>query len=585
MTENATRRRGRVMSALIAVALLLGLSTPPVRGQDEAAMKDFMTKLTPAYVKSMTGKSDPSNDAIKELMKDRLKANKYLKDHEPNDTKLKVLLLTTFEADWAKAKQCLLFEDWPVAGTKPSHNESLALMGELVKMRSRECKRIAYDMQDATMKYLKVTQFPALKTYLAQVGMEKEFSLELVKFNDAQKQFNMLAPTGAEKRTSDIDVASNGLNTEIGVRLFNQTFRHKLGVQWDPATVFDYNVYAADWIFPSGFLSHAISQTETELTPKPEHVLERDCGAAAARDIALQVERAIILGKAGLLHIRRNCTEKEWNAYMTSRKTEGDKVLTVLQVVDNQYKTFEAEIKSRRNTISIAKSGSAWGKKNDHYFDEAVETLARNQIYQDRLLRVKGFRLHYRVLKEKAKKTGQDREQMFTLAKQMTQAIAEALYFANEVYATEGATLHATQAIQAVATAQKRGITLRVHLSPEHYKQSFHENVGDALHSLKHYKDDPAYAEYRAGKYVERMILAGRAILGEAKKGDLLQHRNFALLNDLGLKAAKIKASNTAGDDPAIIKMNFKSANAKDLEKLIHAILDVDAHVAGKAGH
>ena len=232
-----------------------------------------------------------------------------------------------------------------------------------------------------------------------------------------------------------------------------------------------------------------------------------------------------------------------------------------------------------------SKKGSAWGSKNDHYFDEAVETLARNQIYQDRLLRVKGLRLHYRVLKEKTRKTDQDREQMFTLAKQITQAIAEALYFANEVYATEGATLHATQAIQAVATAQKRGIALRVHLSPEHYKQSFHENVGDALHSLKHYQDDPAYAEYRAGKYVERMILAGRALLGEAKKDDLLHHRSFALLNDLGLKAAKIKASNTAGDDPVIIKMNFQSANAKDLEKLIHAILDVGAHVAGKAGH
>src|SRR5262249_43095686 len=148
-----------------------------------------------------------SNDDLKGIMKDRAKANNYLKEHEPNDNKLKYLLLQTFEADWAKAKQCLLFNDWPVDGAKPSHKESLTLMGELVKMRSRECKRIAFATQDATLAYLKESQFPTLENYLATWGLEKNFNLELEKHSDPQAQFNMLAPTGAEKRTSDIDVA------------------------------------------------------------------------------------------------------------------------------------------------------------------------------------------------------------------------------------------------------------------------------------------------------------------------------------------------------------------------------------------
>ncbi len=125
---------------------------------------------------------------------------------------------------------------------------------------------------------------------LVQEKMGAAFNAELNE-GRPEKHFNPFTPTGAEKLTSDIDVASGGLNTEIGVRLFNQIFRENLGVNWDPATVFDYNVYAADWIFPNNFL-RVNRGGVTEITPGPEDVLARDAGADPKDDERLQAERA-----------------------------------------------------------------------------------------------------------------------------------------------------------------------------------------------------------------------------------------------------------------------------------------------------
>uniref|UniRef100_UPI0037505083 hypothetical protein n=1 Tax=Armatimonas sp. TaxID=1872638 RepID=UPI0037505083 len=118
--------------------------------------------------------------------------------------------------------------------------------------------------------------------------------------------------------------------------------------------------------------------------------------------------------------------------------------------------------------------------------------------------------------------------------------------------------------------------TLVVHLTAAHYEQAFHENVGDALHSLNHYESTPAYAAYRAGKYIERMLIAGE-ILARANPTDA----NYKLLKALADQAAKVKES-PVGDDPVEIAKSFSTYNAGANLQLRAAILRFGAELPGK---
>ena len=516
----------------LAGLLSLGLVPMQAHARDQASMKALMEQLTPTYVLSIAGKDD----------------------------ELKKLLLGPFEADWSKAKECLLFEKWPqsVKVKAPPHDAGLKLMAELVRMRSVICNGVATTTQTGIRSQLQNEQ-------ILPKELERAFKEEARTGTDEQ-HFKPLTSTGAEKLTSDIDVASNGLNTEIGVRLFNAKFRETLGVVWDPATVFDYNIYAADWIFPDNFIAVPTKDKPTELTPRPEHIL-----ADSKVNDQLQAERAAILEKAALLHLRRSCTALEWSDYLKQRAGEGAAVVARLQSVNTQFNAFSAEVAAKiaqlRPTIPQPQ-GSLWPS---YYYEEALETRARNEIYTTRLLRVKALRLGYKQLAN-----SNDEQKKLLLAKQQTEALTEALYFANEVYATEGATLHATQALQKVAKAKAEKRTLVVHLTAAHYEQAFHENVGDALHSLNHYESTPAYAAYRAGKYIERMLIAGE-VLVRADTTDA----NYKLLKALADQAAKVKASDE-GDDPVKIATSFSTYSTVANLKLRAAILRFGAELPGK---
>ena len=547
-------RHYQVLSAFVGITVLLGLSPLQAHGRDQASMSALMGQLTPEYVKAITNK----------------------------DEVLKRLLIETFEADWAKAKECLLFDRWPLSKSvkPPSHAAGLLLMGELVRMRSVVCNQIAMATQLSIIQKLQQERLTDPNPIFLE-RMDTEFRTEVAQ-GTAEQHFKPLTPTGAEKLTSDIDVASAGLNTEIAVRVFNETFREKLSVPWDPATVFDYNVYAADWIFQDNF----IKSLPNTITPRPEHILQMDAGAMATLDSGLQTDRTEIFKKAGLLHIRRNSSLAEWEAYTQKwaqqlPQNEGSLLIPQLQAVNLQFNAFSALVADKMGQIRPAqRPASVWPEPD--YFDEAVKTRASNELYQALLLKVKSLRLQYKVLKAKTTKSDADQQQMYARAKQITQALTDAIYFANEVYATEGATLHATQAIQKVAKAQLEGKTLVVILTPSHYLQSFYENVGDALHSLNHYSSDPTYAAYRAGKYIERMILAGR-ILTSGAPNLLLAQTDYPKLQILADKAARIKAGDD-GDDPVKIEALFNQdyRTPADLALLRTAILTFGAELSGK---
>lgn len=173
---------------------------------------------------------------------------------------LKQLCFSTLRpaGDWFKAKDCLLFDRWPAAVTapKPDHKVALALMRQLVNMRAGETvtiEKLTTAGIGAEIATIGVEN--ALKASMAApingVTIDSNTQLELLKafkspLGPNQENFKMFAPAGAQKLTSDIDTATGGINSEIGVALFNTKFREEMKTKWEPATVFDYNVYASD---------------------------------------------------------------------------------------------------------------------------------------------------------------------------------------------------------------------------------------------------------------------------------------------------------------------------------------------------
>lgn len=563
-----------------------GAQQPTAKENAKGAMASFMASINANYVAALKDKDDA----------------------------LLHLLITHFEADWFKAKDCLLFDKWPVEKVdgKPAHEDCLALMEELVKMRSRVCKKVADEAQKRVKGAVKEhsDNLPQ-SSPIAQSGMADAFKAEAGNENLTAKQhFEPMAPTGAEKRTSDIDVGSGGRNSEIGVRVFNETFREMMSVPFEPATLFDYNVYAADFIFPQNFISEGshtgpnknkegapVETIPTKVTMQSEHVVSKDAGIANAADAA-DVDAAVskardqILDESALLHIRRNCTEQEWGTYSKQRvkgapQHEKAALTDTLKRVDLKFAAFLEEIHDMEgeigDEIDVAEHAARSAWDDDAHLREALETRAKNAVYQERLMRVKTARLKYQVLKEKAQKTQADIWEMTVLATQVTEALTEAVFFANEVYSTEGATLHATQGIQRVQKAKKGfGVDIEVVLSPAMYMQSFHENVGDSLHSIEHNQHEPQYAVYRAGKYIERMILAGEQLAKTPlEKKALHDHASYPLLKKIGDHAAKVKDS-ADGDDPVKIKEHFAAYNAQSLAPVRIAVIALGGDFPGQ---
>lgn len=304
-------------------------------------------------------------------------------------------------------------------------------------------------------------------------------------------------------------------------------------------------------------------------------MLHRDAGSPESEDVKLQAQRAEILASAALLKVRRNATAQEWTVYKTflvdeatkANAAAGKQLAAKMDSVNNQFLAFQREIEIKEAAVkkALPEPTSVWGPGDLHFYEEEIETIARNRLYEERLIKVKDLRLYYQVLKAKAQKTPTDQQTMYKLALAVTEAIPEALYFANEVYATEGATQHAVVGIQMVNKTNPRR---EADISKEKYLQSFLENVGDSLHSLEHYKGDPSYASYRAGKYMFRMLLAARALALPTTD------QAYPVLDKVAQASDKLKQTDQ-GDDPIAIQADpfFKTETQTDLNVLRLAVL------------
>jgi hypothetical protein len=170
--------------------------------------------------------------------------------------------------------------------------------------------------------------------------------------------------------------------------------------------------------------------------------------------------------------------------------------------------------------------------------------------------------------------------------------IAEALTYANEVYATEGAVQHtvlkqgAGKKLEKLRTekGQTQLTAVDYDLKPELYLQAVNENVGDSLHSIEHFKDVPRYAVYRAGKYLSRLCDATNLLLG-AKKGEV---PSYEALLEIGTESVRVKkiTNGAIEGDPKFVDDDafFQKYTAGDLAGVRKQIIAFGATIPKLVG-
>ena len=174
----------------------------------------------------------------------------------------------TFEMNWFKAKECLVFWRWPKGEPKFSRATGLDLMTALTKLRGAVHTQAQALTQAAISGEIAKTaeKQKATKPDLAAT-LKKEAG---PKPPGAQPDVEFKGSVGADTVTSDVDVSTGGVNTEIAVRVYNEQFRALMKTAFDPGTVFDLNVYSKDFIFKPDIQKGEEGQ-HAKITPGVEH--------------------------------------------------------------------------------------------------------------------------------------------------------------------------------------------------------------------------------------------------------------------------------------------------------------------------
>lgn len=502
-----------------------------------------------------------------------------------DDDVLMEVLKGPFEANWFKARACLTMGQWPSTippDKQPSHDDGIVFMNALVDMRWRVWKEFTDialgKMQSAVKETADNPAMAAVKDKLANEGKE----------TDKDKLAKTLDPVGSMAVTSDIDLSLGGSNTEIAVGLLNKEFRSHFGVPYDPGTVFDINVYASDWIHGAADTSAPGSKTK-EYTPKPE-VKGMSKQAVEERDDKMEVW--------SLVKVRRNMEQTEWDSYVRQTLsvlpdgTAKTKMKNKLDQAALEYAKFRDAVTKRiqKNDAKLKQDESrltfSGGKKsafdnNAEYAESAAETRASNEIYAEKLVEIKALRLQLDTLTNAPVK---NQVEIDNLGKVLGDKVAEALTYANEVYATEGAVQHTVldqgagkklDKLKAEAADERKKPVgqqrkeildqeniekVKYNLRKELFLQSVNENVGDALHSLHAYHHLPYYAAYRAGKYLSRLVEASSKLIDDEEA--MARIPFYEEVEMIGKTAMSIKSNKVVIEgkelegDPATVEKN-----------------------------
>lgn len=491
-----------------------------------------------------------------------------------NDQSLFTILEVTFNSNWFKAKDCLVENNWPSSVTPPAPRYSTELMRALVDMRRRIWGLFTKDTKSKIISSIEA---------MRQLGGSLN---QIVPSRKVEDNFNLKQPVGSESITSDIDISGGGEHTELGVNLFNEEFRKRFGV--DSATLFDINIYASDWMFGA---SETINDQSVTKTPRSEDI--------SSTGQSLNSNNQQIKDQQNetwsLVKIRRNMTEDEWRLYQGTITDFLNGIPSLVEDMKQKFEKANSEYDFFRTVIENEKSRkdqststsdvtlSDIEDETDHFAEEAQEVNISNKEYENILISIKELRLRVKKLQEVDPIA--NRKKIEELLLLIHYHISQGLTFANEVYATEGAVLHAVYANQSAQKELKKRqdkgekiTSVHYQLTSEQYLQSVNENIGDSFHSLNHNAKNPPYAVYRAGKYIARMCDASEELIGQSVAQGI---DKFSELKEIGQKSVEEKKGH-AGRDPKRLRDEesfFSKYLDKDISDIKFLLLFVGAQV------
>lgn len=151
------------------------------------------------------------------------------------------------------------------------------------------------------------------------------------------------------------------------------------------------------------------------------------------------------------------------------------------------------------------------GAEKLQYFTENDSDLVlqkSNKLYLERMTKVRQLQATIAALGDG------EPERVATLKAQVKQILGEACFFAAEAYHSEGAVKHIVAGVQGANNPKQKDAIMQS-LAPEHFLQSFNEQLGDFLKDFHHYGGEhpdenhpPGKLFYRASKYLHRLFLA-----------------------------------------------------------------------------
>ena len=518
-----------------------------------------------------------------------------------SDEVLLDILLGPFEANWFKAKDCLTMDHWPLPKEhpKPSHDTGIRLMQALVTMRKATWGAFISTVVKPQFEE-RMRMFGEVTTPLVDVAtragaepasaaldpaalggdahLQGDLDLHDQRKADPTKSSgknlqDIFDSVGAEAVTSDVDLASGGTNSELGVQFVNSRFRthFKAGkvIPYDPGTVFDINVYASDWIH--GEAGFADTDTDTPGAKKRTITPAAEVKGMSESD---QLVRAKRMEVWSLVKVRRNLDVDGWTSYrnqtlaaLTDDAARAE-MEAKLRSADTEFSNFELKVATRQAAMSdklaaqeaVFFKGKASAFGGDHHGADAKFTRAANAIYEETLQTVKELRVRIEKLRVAPV---QNDEAISNLGVLVADKIAEALTYANEVYATEGAVQHtvlkqgAAKKLANLRTEKKQTqlVALDYDLKPNLYMQAVNENVGDSLHSINHFSTFPHYAVYRAGKYLSRLCDATSLLLGSGT--GVASYPELFEIGTESVRVKKMKSGDIEGDPEFVKKDDF----------------------------
>jgi hypothetical protein len=339
---------------------------------------------------------------------------------------------------------------------------------------------------------------------------------------------------GSQDPTSDYDItiSTPGSGDDVeAIQWFNTQVRTEFGVE--PGTLFDTNLYAKDYLQVKENIDEAAVAEQT-----PDADLEQPDGAFGSMGHLSQ-------DVAALVKQRRYMKQVEWDRYVDEVVQSIDdperRKLTLLQYeeADGVYQIFAHELLEK-----VEKEGGESENNGGHPItlgpeeeaalsqikspDDKLRSMIReqllgseklqaithdnpdlvlqksNELYLERMRKVRQLQVTIRKLGDQE----QFSEQVKVLKAQVKQILGEACFFAAEAYHSEGAVKHIVAGIQGSKNPEQKAAIMSS-LKPEHFLQSFNEQLGDFLKDLNHYAGEPdGKIFYRASKYLYRLFLA-----------------------------------------------------------------------------